>query len=301
MNNELRQERFVACDIPRWVARLAFIGRQDPRMLLARPMIAKVKEVEVESPLAFRPTEVIRADWQDDNDDTDVWGDPIPSMKMMGSVAVIPIKGIIATGYPSIYQKFGYCDLDKVACDLQKAMDDASCQAIALRVDSPGGTLRALPEFASMVAAANQKKLVAARIDGMGCSAAYYASAGAGCISCAPSASVVNIGVYQVNWDMTKAFEAFGYRVEVFKSGAYKAAGYPGTSLTDAQKTEIQDTVDSLGADFRAHVAANRPNADEANMQGQCFLGSKAVQLGFADDCTSTFAGFIAQLQATVK
>ncbi len=295
MNHEFRKEKFIGCDPRYFEARLATLDAA-PDGMFAR---VRIDEAQLAAWSAKEITsgkiEFHKAD--DDEDETDVWGDPLPQMQLSGSVALIPIKGIIATGYPSIYQKFGFTDLDTIAGMVQDALANPAVKGIALLCDSPGGTLRALPEFAAMVAGANTIKPVAARVDGLGCSACYYAIAGAGVISAAPSCEMVNIGVYQVNYDQSKRYEAFGIGVEVFKSGKYKAAGYPGTSLTDAQKSEIQGTVDQLGADFRSHVAKFRTAADASNMQGQTFLGSEAVNLGFADDDAPTATAFLARFK----
>lgn len=270
MKHELGQQKIIGCDPEKWAARL---------------------EVVAQFP--------VKADWGDDEDDeTDIYGDPLPKMEMDEDIAIIPIQGMIATGLPSIFQKFGYVDLDDVAEDVDEAMADPNCRAIVLRMDSPGGTLRSLPEFAAMVSASNAVKPIAARIDGLGCSAGYYAIAGAKMISAAPSSQLVNIGVFQSRLNVTKAFEAFGYRMEIFKSGKFKAAGHPGTDLSDDQRAEIQATVDELGAMFRNHVSASRPSADVENMQGQAFLGTKAMQLGFADDDAPTFAEFLGRFRS---
>ncbi len=297
MKHPFQTERFIGCDPVRWAHRLSVFEQFDIRALTARPMLAP-GHVESSLTESIQAGQIVKA-WRDEDDedeDTDIWGDPIPSMRMEGDIAVIPIQGMIATGYPTFFRKFGVVDLDRVAEDVEEALANQNCRALAFDVDSPGGTLRALPEFAALVASSS--KPAAARIEGLGCSAAYFAIAGCRIISAAPSAELVNIGVYQVNWDLTRAFEAFGYRVEVFKSGKYKAAGYPGTALSDDQKAEIQDTVDSLGKMFRDHVAQYRASADVANMQGQTFLGGRACELGFADDNSPNFAAFLQGFRA---
>lgn len=294
MNHEFRKEKFIGCDPRYFEARLATLDA----FPLSPLSLSKVKYSESEKPAEIESKgREISVRLLDDEDEYDAWGDPLPQMQMAGSVACIPIKGIIATGYPSIYQKFGFCDLDVIAEQVQEALGNPGVKGIALMCDSPGGTLRALPEFAAMIAGASLVKPIAARVDGLGCSACYYAIAGASLISAAPSCEMVNIGVYQVNYDESKRYEAFGIGVEVFKSGKYKAAGYPGTSLSDAQKSEIQGTVDQLGADFRSHVSASRKGANPDDMQGQTFLGSEAVKLGFADDDSPTATTFLARFK----
>lgn len=298
MNHPLHLERYIAMRPERWFQKLTAIDEfKLPAQAFARPMIAPGQE-----PVAglLDASVVLRSMDEDDDDETDIWGDPLPKMEMAGDTAVIPIKGMIATGYPSIYKRFGIVDLEDVAANVETAMADPNCKSLVLDVDSPGGTLGRLPEFASMVAtlASTGPKKIGARVGQLCCSAAYYAVAGCNVISASTSSELVNIGVYQVNYDCTKAFEMFGYKVQVFKSGKYKAAGVPGTSLSDDQEAEIQASIEDLGAMFRAHVKACRPSADESNMQGQTFFGPKAVALGFADDDAPTMKEFLARFKA---
>lgn len=304
MKHELHQVKYIGCEPARWAAKVAILDQFDHRLFTERPMLdlsAQTPPVEIAAAGLPEPVVLRRADYDDDeDDDTDIWGDPLPKTEMDEDVAVIPMKGMIYGGAPSFFKKFGIIDLEDVAEDIEAAMGNPACRALVLDVDSPGGTLRSLPEFASMVSGitAAGTKPIAARVSGLGCSAAYYAIAGCTMISCAPSSESVNIGIYQACLNMTKCFEMFGYRMEIFKSGKYKAAGYPGTDLTDDQKQEIQGTIDELGAMFRAHVSASRPGADPANMQGQTFLGAKAVALGFADDDAPSMASFMTRFKA---
>lgn len=300
MKHQLYQIKLIACDPGRWAAALGVIDQFDHRLFTERPMLVQPPGLDL---LPAGPVIIRAGASEDENDDedveTDVWGDPLPKMEMDDDIAIIPIQGLIATGLPTMYQKFGIADLGNVADDIAKADADPNCRAMVLAIDSPGGTLRSLPELAGAIA--NHRTLgqkpIAARIEGLGCSAAYYAAAGAGIISAAPSAQMVNIGVYRVSIDASKAYEAFGYRVEIIKSGKYKAAGYPGTSLSDDQRDDLQSQVDDLGAAFRAHVSANRPDASADDMEGQAFFGSKAMALGFADDDAPSFAEFMSRFR----
>lgn len=300
MKHELHQVGIIGCDPGLWAAKLAVIDQFDLRPFMVRPRIAQIPDPET---TALTGVVAWSNDDDDDDDETDIWGDPMPKMQLINGIAHIPIQGMVAIGCPSFFKKFGIVDLDDVAKDVEAAVSDAGCRALVFDVNSPGGTLQALPEFASMIysLASTGPKKIAARISGLGCSAAYYAIAGCNLISCAPSSQSVNIGVYQAILNSTKAFEAFGYKMEIYKSGAYKAAGYPGTDLSDAQKAEIQGKVDEIGAMFRDHVKAARPSAAESNMQGQSFLGSKAVALGFADDDAPSMSAFVSRFEEYLK
>ena len=76
-----------------------------------------------------------------------------------------------------------------------------------------------------------------------------------------------------------------GIKVEVIKNteADYKAAGVPGTALTDVQRSNIQTQVNESFAEFRGSVSAARPSVKADAMKGQVFNGTKAKSAGLVD------------------
>jgi signal peptide peptidase SppA len=229
----------------------------------------------------------IRANYHDDDDDetmtdaaTDIYGDPLPYPTRYASTAIIPIKGVISSGLPSIYRMVGYADTAQISAWLAAALADPTVTQILLCIDSPGGMVTGTPELAAEVAAADLIKPVYAHTFGMIASAAYWIASQARAIYCTPSSEIGCIGVYQITYDQSKYLEANGIRATIFKSGDLKAAGHPDFPLTESQAAFLQAEIDALGALFRETVVSKRSTVDPDSMRGQSFLGTQAATLG---------------------
>jgi len=229
----------------------------------------------------------IRANYYDDDDDetmtdaaTDIYGDPLPYPTRYASTAIIPIKGVITSGLPSIYRMVGYADTAQISAWLAAAVADPSVTQILLCIDSPGGMVTGTPELAAEVAAADLIKPVYAHTFGMIASAAYWIASQARAIYCTTSSEIGCIGVYQITYDQSKYLEANGIRATIFKSGDLKAAGHPDFPLTESQAAFLQAEIDALGALFRETVVSKRSTVAPDSMRGQSFLGTQAATLG---------------------
>jgi ClpP class serine protease len=75
----------------------------------------------------------------------------------------------------------------------------------------------------------------------------------------------------------------------LFTSGEQKGAGFPGTSLTEAQREHVQAQVDEAFNMFKAAVWTRRPGIDESSMEGQTFMGLTALGKSLADQVVDGF------------
>lgn len=220
----------------------------------------------------------------EDGEECDEYGDALPKMTIdADGIATVPIRGTIQTGLPSIAAAFGFVDTAKIRADIETALADTNVKAILLDFDSPGGFVSGTPELGAFIAEAAKSKPVYSFTSGLCCSAAYWLAAPSRAIFATPSAEVGSIGVYVAHQDMSGLAKAMGIVVSVFRSGKYKGAGVPGTSLSDDQAASIQQRVDSLAAMFKGHVLEHRPGVNEESMQGQTFMGYEAGKAKLAD------------------
>jgi ClpP class serine protease len=97
------------------------------------------------------------------------------------------------------------------------------------------------------------------------------------------SAQAGSIGTILTFLDQSEAYRKEGLKVQVIKAGRYKGMGTPGTSLTDDHMALLQEKTNQINAAFQAHVQAHRPDVAKETMQGQMFLGQRAVDAGLAD------------------
>jgi signal peptide peptidase SppA len=207
-----------------------------------------------------------------------------PNYTVAGGVATIPVEGVLARK-PDVFEMafYGVEDSGNVLDMVQRAANDPEVKGILLAIDSPGGFLTGGPEVADAVSAAGKPSV--AWSGGMMASLAYWIGSQADEVIASRSALVGSIGVYAAFADYTKRAEAAGIKVEVFKNaeGTFKAAGLPGTSLTDAQRTHIQAGVQATFADFKSAVVSARPAIPAGAMQGQTFSGQWAKDAGLID------------------
>jgi signal peptide peptidase SppA len=211
-------------------------------------------------------------------EDEDIYGDPLPVMTIDGNRAIIPIKGVLVKGLPSIAAAFGYVDPASVEANINEAEASDDVEEIIFDIDSPGGTVAGIPELASRIAAI--EKPTRAFSDGMICSAAYWLASQCDAIQVTESAEIGSIGVYLAMQDLSELYAQAGVGVEMFKSGDLKGIGVPGTSLTDAQREHLQAGVEEIFAMFKAAVTSKRTAVDDDSMRGQSFLGRKAAERG---------------------
>jgi signal peptide peptidase SppA len=177
-------------------------------------------------------------------------------------------------------------------------VNDPSIKTIILDFDSPGGEAAGAPELAALVRAASEQKTVIAFTDATMGSAAYYFGSQASEIVCTPSAALGSIGCYVAFMDQSVAADLKGLKMEVIKSGDFKGIGLPGTSLTNEQRNYLQEQVDNNAAMFRSTVQAARPAVADEAMQGQVFVGQKAVAAGMADALVNNFDDLLSLLAA---
>jgi signal peptide peptidase SppA len=230
-------------------------------------------------------------------DGTDICGEAVEVEQMQireDGIAVIPVGGVLGRKLSSIERGMGAVDYGDIEKEMDEAEANDAVRGIVLVFDSPGGMYGGLPEASDRIM--NCTKPTLAWVPGMACSAAMWMAASCDQIVASPSAILGSIGVY-VPWiDQSRAFENAGLKSDPITSGEYKAAGFPGTSLTDSQRDDIQARVDSMAEEFKELMRFMR-GVDDEYMEGQVFSASDAKLIGLADGIANTIesaiSGFI--------
>lgn len=211
----------------------------------------------------------------------DYFGDPLPVMTIVGSDAIIPVKGIIGMGFSQFEKTCGVVDVDDIAEDLAKAIAAPYIKRVIFDFDTPGGSVPGVPELAQAIA--DCPKTTVAFTRGQMNSAGMYLAAGCDAIYSTLTADVGCVGVYQAFLDRSAMYEANGVEVNLFASGTYKGMGFPGTSLTADQKALIQAEVDDMNAMFSGFVKRYRTRVSDDALQGQSFRGDRAAEAYLTD------------------
>jgi len=195
-------------------------------------------------------------------------------------VALIPITGPIFPRANLFTEMSGATSIEMVAQDFNTALAAPSVKAIILNIDSPGGQVNGINEFANMVYNARGVKPIGAYIRSEGASAAYWIASAADEIVADPTAILGSIGVVAVLPDPGKRA----------KDLTFVSANAPNKRLdpqTNAGAAAVQKEIDAIEAVFVSSVARNRGISAETVMSdfgaGGVETGQAAVDAGLAD------------------
>ena len=212
---------------------------------------------------------------------------PRPKMAKNQGLAVIPVKGVIGSGISEIDKMTGSCDVEDIQEMLEDAERDDNIKVIIFDVDSPGGTVTGVPELAKRIRKC--KKRTIGWTCKQACSGGYWLLSQCDEVWVSGSSIVCNIGCFMGFLNEAKAYEMEGYKVELFKSGWAKAAGYPGTETTPEQKALFLADVKETHDWFIQDVMSVRSMAKVEDMQGQCWSGRLAASKMLVTGIKDTF------------
>jgi signal peptide peptidase SppA len=210
-------------------------------------------------------------------------------VEMRGSIAVLDVEGPLFRRADLFADISGATTVQNMATDLRKAADNALISHIVLNIDSPGGQVNGIQEFADQVREVSAIKPVLAYVDGMAASGAYWIASAASRIVLNESSLVGSIGVVASIRDNRGAQERQGIKqYEIVSSQSpYKR---PDVS-TEAGRAQILQVVDALADVFIGRVAAFRGVSAEDVLarfgQGRILPAAQAMAAGMADEIAS--------------
>lgn len=204
-----------------------------------------------------------------------------------GSVAVIPIHGVITPRADLMTDISGGTSIDRLQQSLRQAVADPKIKSILLDVNSPGGSVAMLNEMAGELRQARRVKPVVAVANTMAASAAYQLASQASEVVVTPSGSVGSIGTIATHDDISAALHQEGVKTTVVTAGKYKAELSPYGPLSDDAKAELQSMVDKYYAMFVQDVARGRGVPVETVRsdfgQGRMLMAKDALAAGMVD------------------
>jgi serine protease SohB len=200
-------------------------------------------------------------------------------------VPVVPLSGVIGFSTPL---KPGLT-LAGVARQLDRAFGMSNARAVALVINSPGGS----PAQSHLiyrrirVLAAEKKLPVLAFTEDVAASGGYMIACAADEIICNPFSIIGSIGVVGGSFGFAKLMEKVGIERRLYTSGEHKA-------MLDPFLPEKPDDVERLKAvqreihqDFIALVKDSRgvrlTGPEKDLFSGEYWTGAKALELGIAD------------------
>jgi|GEM_PF-1359506 len=195
-----------------------------------------------------------------------------------GNVAVIPIHGPIFPHANSLHAISGATTIETLQHDFAEALDNSKVQGIVLSIDSPGGAVSGVSEFANAIRNRTTRKPVVAYVEQLAASAAYWIAAAADSIISGPSGEVGSIGVViSASKDGGRTYEFVSRQSPAKRPDPETEAGRK--QLVDRASDIAGVFIDQV-AEFRG-VSAEKVEADFG--KGDVMVARKALAAGMVD------------------
>ena len=183
---------------------------------------------------------------------------PPPEGTRNGAVAVLPMFGVLRNRTNLLAEMSGGTSVEMLSKQFASLVADPNVSAIVLDIDSPGGSVAGIPEFAAQIAAARDVKPVVAVANTLAASAAYWLGSAASEFVATASAEVGSIGALMVHEDVSAQDAMLGVKTTIISAGKFKTEGNPYEALSDEAHASLQARVDEAYGQFTADVAKYR-------------------------------------------
>ncbi len=171
--------------------------------------------------------------------------------------------------------------------EIRKVRKDDKIKAVVLRVNSPGGSALASEVILRELTLLQRKKPVVVSMGDYAASGGYYISCRADSIFAMPNTLTGSIGVFGMMFNMEKLMKnKLGVTFDEVKNAPYADLPTSSRALTPQEGQRIQNSIDTVYALFKRHVAEGRrmKSADvDSIAQGRVWTGSDAVGIGLVD------------------
>lgn len=207
--------------------------------------------------------------------------------RLSGAVAVMPVYGVLMQRLDMMSEMSGGTSVESLTRQFRALLNEPSVGTIVLDIDSPGGGVYGIQEFATEVFNARGQKRIVAVANSMAASAAYWIATAAGELVVTPGGEVGSIGVYMLHEDWSGAYEQAGVKPTLIKFGENKAEGIDIQPLDENARRHFQERVDDYGAAFENAVAkhrgVSRATVHKEFGQGMVFGAKDALRLKMVD------------------
>ena len=202
-------------------------------------------------------------------------------------VALVVGEGDIVRGSPDSLASDGD-SLTSIAFDklLEQVGNDSSIRAVVVRIDSPGGEVRASDDIWRSMNLLSKKKPVVISMSDVAASGGYYMAMTGDPIVAYATTQTGSIGVVFGKPNLHGLYDKLGITKDFVQRGKYADIDSDYISLNSDQRQKLQHGIDENYEDFVAKVAAarHRPASDiDPVAQGRVWLGSQAKERGLVD------------------
>jgi serine protease SohB len=200
-------------------------------------------------------------------------------------VPVVRLSGVI--GAASL--RGGGLNLGSVNPVLERAFKVRGAKAVALAINSPGGSPVQSALIAGRIRAlSSEKKLpVLAFIEDVGASGGYWLALAADEIFADPSSIVGSIGVIHASFGFAGAIERLGVERRLYTAGSKKSMLDPFRPQSPEDVERLNAILHELHQGFKGTVRERRgerlKGGDEELFEGQIWTGRGALEAGLID------------------
>ena len=209
-----------------------------------------------------------------------------------GRVNVLRLHGVISPSKSNspLGGSGPVLNLESLAADIEKAFKPSGLSAVALLINSPGGS----PVQSNLIAArirqlAEEKDVpVIAFTEDVAASGGYWLACAADEIVADPASIVGSIGVISGGFGFTGLMEKLGVERRLYTAGENKSRLDPFSAEKESDVEWIKSLQLDLHEIFRSYVETRRGEKFKVDdprslMNGDVFLGDKALELGMVD------------------
>lgn len=181
-----------------------------------------------------------------------------PLGRMVGSVAVIPVRGIITQKADFYSWWFGGTSVERLTASFRHYLNDPAVSTVIFDVDSPGGEVYGVMELADELFKARGKKKLVAVSNPFMASAAYWIGSSCDEVALMPSGQCGGVGCYMMHQEVSEMMARLGVGTTFVQYGDHKTEGNQFEPLSDEARAEFQAGVDFYGQLFDQAVARGR-------------------------------------------
>lgn len=195
---------------------------------------------------------------------------------VQNGIAYFPIQGILG---------WGWNDYQSLSLQFRTCLADPAVRGILFDINSPGGLVSKLFDFADEIHAARGVKLMWSLVNELATSAAYAIASATDRIIVPRTGEAGSVGVVMLHMSMAGALKEYGVEITPIFAGAHKVDGNWWSRLPVAVRERWELEIAESWDLFAGTVARNRglKIEDVKATDALVYSGQHAVDIGFAD------------------
>lgn len=204
-------------------------------------------------------------------------------------VPVLRLEGVIQSGGGSGFGAPRSINMANTAKLIDRAFSFSRSPAVALVINSPGGSAAQSHLIARriMKLSSEKKKPVYAFVEDSAASGGYILALSASEVFADPFSIVGSIGVIYSSFGFKEGLEKLGIERRLETAGKNKSLLDPFLDASDSDKERLRNLLRTMHMEFKDFVKERRGSKlsrpDEELFEGDFWIGKKAVELGLID------------------